>query len=73
MRFYEKMTKSKQTLLKSFLKVQKAVNHKLIVAKLQFFSSMANHFEPFLTVYQTDAPMIAFLYSDLKKLLLELL
>ena len=67
------MTKTKQPSSKSFLKVQKAVNDKLIVAKLQFFSFIADHFKLSLTVYQTDALMIAFSYRDLKKLLHELL
>ena len=40
----------KQPSWKSFLKVQKAVNDKLIVAKLQFFSFIGDHFKPFLTV-----------------------
>ena len=41
--FYDKITTSKQPSLKSFLKVQQAVNDKLIVAKLQFFSFIADH------------------------------
>ena len=49
------------------MKVQKADNDKLIVPKLQFFSFIADHFKLFLTVYQTNAPMIKFLYSDIKK------
>ena len=69
--FYEKMAKCKQP-SKSFSQVQKAVSDKLIVAKLEFFSFIADHFKPFLTVYQVDAPMKAFLYSDFKKLLHQL-
>ena len=45
----------------------------MIVAKLQLFSFVADHFKLFLTAYQTDAPMIPFLYNDLKKLVVELL
>ena len=67
------MLKSKQPSSKSFLNVQQAVNDKLIVAKLQLFSFVADHFKLFLTAYQTDAPMIPFLYNDLKKLVVELL
>ena len=63
----------KTVMFKSFLKVQKAINDKLIVAKLQSFSFIADDFKSFLTVYQTDAPMIAFLCSDLRRLLHELL
>ena len=69
MRFYEKMTKSKQPSWEVYLKVQKAVNDKLTVGKLQFFLFIADHFKPLLTIYQTEALMIALLYSDFKKLL----
>ena len=40
---------------------------------LQSFSFVAEHFKPFLTSYQTDAPMIPYLYQDLKEVLLVLL
>ena len=47
--------------------------YKLIVPNFQFFSFIADHFKSFLTIYQSNAPMTGFLYSDLKKLLHELL
>ena len=37
-------------------------------AKLNFFSYIATFFQPFLTLYQTDNPMVPFLYDDLTKL-----
>ena len=39
-----------------------------ISAKLNFFSYIATFFQPFLTLYQTDNPMVPFLYDDLMKL-----
>ena len=71
--FYEKIKKSKRPSLKSFFESPKAVKDKLIAAKFQFFSFIADHFKPFLTGYQTDVLMILVLYSDLKKQLHELL
>ena len=42
-------------------------------AKLCFFVSIAKDLESFLTEYQTDKPMIPFLYESLKNLLNRLL
>ena len=41
----------------------------LILAKLHFFMSVSRSFQPFLTKYQTDAPMIPFLGRDLEDLI----
>ena len=38
-----------------------------------FFSFVAEHFKPLLTSYQTDAPMVPYLYQDLKERVLQLL
>ncbi|XP_041858035.1 uncharacterized protein LOC121650545 [Melanotaenia boesemani] len=45
----------------------------LILAKLHFFMSVSRSFQPFLTNYQTDAPMIPFLGRDLEDLIRSLL
>ena len=37
-------------------------------AKLNFFSYIANFFQPFLTLYPTDNSVVPFLYDDLMKL-----
>lgn len=42
----------------------------LIIPKLQFFLSVAQSFNPFLTKYQTDEPVLPFLAKDLKELLM---
>ncbi|XP_065136295.1 uncharacterized protein [Paramisgurnus dabryanus] len=44
-----------------------------ILAKLHFFMSVSRSFQPFLTKYQTDAPMIPFLGRDLEDLIRSLL
>ena len=41
----------------------------LFVAKLGFFSFFADSFKPLLTAYQTDSPMVPFLYTDIFRLL----
>ena len=40
----------------------------IILAKLHFFMSVSRGVQPFLTKYQTDAPMIPFLGRDLEDL-----
>ena len=42
----------------------------LIIAKLQFFLAISRTFNPFLTKYQTDEPVLPFLAKDLSELLL---
>ena len=73
MAFWEKLPKSKQPKCKNFLKVQKAVHDPTTVLKLEFFSFIAGLLEPYLLAYQTDSPMIPFMYEDLQKLVTNLL
>ena len=63
-RFQEKLPNSKQLSCKSFLSIQSAMN-KFVVSKLQFFRFVGSLFQPFLTVYQTDWPVLSFMYGDL--------
>ena len=44
-----------------------------MVPKLHFFAYIANIVEPFLVKYQTDNPMIPFLFFDLKEIIIKLL
>lgn len=44
-------------------------NDKLLKPNLAFFKSLANEVEPFLRNYQSDAPMVPFLYTDLKSIM----
>ena len=46
-----------------------AVKNKLSFARLQFFNYLASIFEPFLKLYQTDAPMLPHMNSDLLELI----
>ncbi|KAL7381065.1 hypothetical protein ABVT39_028034 [Epinephelus coioides] len=45
----------------------------LIIQKMQFFLAISRSFNPFLTRYQTDEPVLPFLARDLTELLMELL
>ncbi|GBN85948.1 hypothetical protein AVEN_104734-1 [Araneus ventricosus] len=53
----------------SYNLIKEAIQDKLLPAKLTFFRSVACEFEGFLREYQTDAPLIPFLFSDLSVLL----
>jgi len=45
--------------------IQLACSDPFICAKTQFFISIASVFEPFLRKYQTNNPMVPFMYNDL--------
>ena len=65
MNFWVKLSAFQQKLYDT---LKAAVLDELVIAKLGFFSCLAGMCKPFLTVYQTDRPMIPFLYGDLFKL-----
>jgi hypothetical protein len=57
----------------SYSCVAKAVNDPLTLPKVHMFISVAKSLMPFLEAFQTDAPMVPFLSSELHKLLCEIL
>ena len=73
-RHWKKLSKSKQPSSKSFINVQKACNDKFTILKLHFFRVFLQaSLSRFLTSYQTDWPMILFLYTDLTDLVMKIL
>ena len=40
----------------------------LVPSKLQFFAFVAGIFEPYLVMFQTDAPVLPFMFSKLEKI-----
>ena len=54
---------------KSYLAMRSNLQDKFLVLKLTVFNSVAIYLEKFLVKYQTDAPMIPFLYADLYELI----
>ena len=71
--FWEGLPKSKRPSSKIYLALKDSVGDPLFTAKLQFFSFVSNIVESFLKKYQTDQPMIPFLYCDLKDIVIKLL
>ena len=72
-KFWDKFPKSKQPQSKSCKNVQEAINDPFTLAKRKFFSFVSDIVEPFLKKYQSDKPMIPFMYEDLKDLVSRLL
>jgi len=66
--FWEKLPKSKRPSSKSYASVLSSVNDAFLTAKLCFFSFLASLVEPFLRKYQSDNPLLPFMYNDLKSL-----
>ena len=63
-----KLPRSKQPKSKSYVNLHDAVIDLFTPANLILFSYIATFFQSFLTLYQTDNSMVAFLYDDLMKL-----
>ena len=64
---------SKQPKCDGYHIVKDTVDDQLTVAKLGFFIYAAGLFEPYLKSYQSNQPMVPFIYFDLKKLVTSLL
>ena len=66
--FWKKLPELKQSKCDSYNIVKDVVDDPLIVVKLEFFIYVAGLLEPYLKSYQSDQPMVPFMYFDLKKL-----
>jgi len=63
----EKQLKDPKT--KSYTVVKEMCSDPLLTAKVNFFLSVAKQLAPFLTAYQTDAPMLPFLCEDMQRMI----
>ena len=55
-----------QKITKSIINVKATLEDPFTEAKIRVFSFIASKMEPFLKKYQTDSPMIVYMYSYLK-------
>ncbi|XP_046596578.1 uncharacterized protein LOC124294615 isoform X1 [Neodiprion lecontei] len=53
--------------------MKKAMKDKFMRAKLAFFQTIAAEVEPFLTAYQTEQPMVPYLYTDLNEIIISIM
>ena len=72
-KYWEGLCKSKRPANKSYEFLASNYTDILIPVKLNFFSFIAGIFEPYLKVFQTDAPMVPFMYDELEKVLMKFL
>ena len=64
--FWNSLPKSKRPSSKNYHTLKAALDDKQMPAKLQFFEHIAPIIESYLKRYQTDKPMVPFMYYDLK-------
>ena len=67
-RRYESLSKSKRSKNKSYERLVSHYTDLLVPVKLQFFVFVATIFEPYLSLFQTDAPMIPFIFTELENI-----
>ena len=65
--------KSRTPSSRSYENLKATINNPFTVAKLQFFSFLACLLQPFLKSYETDDPMVPFLYNYIFSLLQQLI
>ena len=65
---WEKLTPSKRPKGKNYQTVLAAIKDYLITGKLNYFSFIASILQPFLTKYQSDDPLVPFIYDDVLSL-----
>ena len=71
--FWNTLAKSKRPDSKSFHNVKKETDDPLTVSKRCFFSFLAGLLQPFLGAFQGDGPMLPYLCSSVKELVVSLL
>lgn len=72
-KFWAGLTKPIQTQCKSYETPKIAVIDQFMIIKFEFFNFKTGMLEPFLRMYETDSPMISFMYLQLKDLIRNLL
>ncbi|GBM88594.1 hypothetical protein AVEN_197640-1 [Araneus ventricosus] len=70
MLFVEEIEKTKTISSQSYKIVSEAIADPLLSAKLEFFRGLASDVEPFLEKFQSDEPLVPFLYEELSAVLM---
>ena len=65
MAYLESLSRFRRPQIKSYEWLVECYSHPLVPAKLHFFLFVAVIFEPYLTRFQTDAPMVPFMFDEL--------
>ena len=72
-RHYESLSKSKRPTNKFYKRLVSHYTDLLVPVKFQFFVSVITIFEPYLSIFQMDSPMIPFMFTELENIYNELL
>ena len=70
---WEKLAPSERPKGKNYQTVLAAIKDNLITAKLNYFSFIASILQPFLTKYESDDPLVPFMYDDVLSLIASLM
>ena len=73
MKYWETLPKAKQPSSKSYMNVKMIVADDLIPAKFKFFCLIAEIAKIFLTKYQTDKPVVPYLYHEIVRIIRRLM
>ena len=72
-KYWESSRKSKRPKNTSYEILTKHYKDPLVPMKLQFFAFVVSIFQPYLVIFQTNSPMIPFMFSELEKIFNQLL
>ena len=72
-KYWECLYKSKCPKNTSYEILTKHYKDPLVPMKLQFFAFVVSIFQPYLVIFQTNSPMIPFMFSELEKIFNQLL
>ena len=72
-KYQESLCKSKLPKNISYETLVKHCKDPLVPAKLQFFAFVASIFQPYVLIFQTNSPMIPFMFSELEKIFNQLI
>ena len=63
--YWESLSRPRRPQIKSHEQLVECYSNPLVPAKMHFFWFVAGIFEPYLTRFQTDAPMVPFMFDEL--------
>ena len=65
---WKSLSKSQRPENKSYECLQRHYTDLIVLAKFQFFAFVTGIFEPYLVMFQTDWPMVPFMFPKLEKI-----
>ena len=72
-KYWESLRKSKRPKNTSYEILTKHYKDPLVPAKLHFFAFVTSIFQPYVVIFQTNSPMIPFMFSELEIIFYQLL